>query len=236
MSLFRFALAGLFVISASYVVNAEDSDRSLIDYAVTINQAGQSRSGTGVYFGDGFVLTASHVVGGGFLHGPTVTIAGQQIPARTVKQDTFEQSDLALLSVDEQLIPMNLRERKLSLCEKPPWPGQDVVVVVPEEAVHSHVMSPVWLPQEVRQYDTVISDVANTGNSGSGVFDAQTMCLHGIMSRKISQVHTRKDTGNKETFDIAKYFVPASKIREFLPQDLRVKLSVPSLNAAPQAQ
>ena len=236
MSVSRFALAGLFVIFTSCGVNAEDSDRSLLDYAVGINQAGQSRSGTGVFFGDGFVLTASHVVGSGLLQGPTVTIAGQQIPARTVKQDTFEQSDLALLSVDEQLVPMSLHQRKLSLCDKPPWPGQDVVVVIPEEAVHSHVLSPAWLPLKARQYDTVIGDVASTGNSGSGVFDAQSNCLLGIMSRKISQFYTRKDTGKKETFDIAKYFVPASKIMEFLPHNLRVKLSGPSLDTAAPAQ
>jgi hypothetical protein len=32
----------------------------------------------------------------------------------------------------------------------------------------------------------VISDVATTGNSGSGVFDAGQKCLLGIMSRKIT--------------------------------------------------
>jgi hypothetical protein len=41
------------------------------------------------------------------------------------------------------------------------------------------------------------------------------------MSRKISQTRTRKDTGSKETYDIAKYFVPASRIAEFMPAELR---------------
>jgi hypothetical protein len=42
------------------------------------------------------------------------------------------------------------------------------------------------------------------------------------MSRKISQSRTRKDTGKTETYDIAKYFVPAAEIGAFLPADLRL--------------
>ena len=37
-----------------------------------------------------------------------------------------------------------------------------------------------------KRFSTVISDVATTGNSGSGVFDAGQKCLLGIMSRKIT--------------------------------------------------
>jgi hypothetical protein len=82
-------------------------------------------------------------------------------------------------------------------------------------------MSPVWLPLGARRFNTVISDVARTGNSGSGVFDAQKKCLLGIMSRKITQIRTRKDTGSKESYDIAKYFVPASRIADFMPAEFR---------------
>jgi S1-C subfamily serine protease len=220
MSLLRVAVAGFLTILSWRSADAEEADGFLLDYAVAINQSGQSRSGIGVYFGNGLVLTASHVVGSGPFHRTQVTIAGQQLPARTIKQDTFEQSDLALLSIDEQQLPTGLRQRRISMCELPPWPGEDVVVVVPEEAVHSRIISPVWLPLQMRQYSTVINDVARTGNSGSGVFDAQKKCLLGIMSRKISQLYTPKDTGKTATIDIAKYFVPASRIKEFLPADI----------------
>jgi hypothetical protein len=37
------------------------------------------------------------------------------------------------------------------------------------------------------------------------------------MSRKISQTRTQNGGGKTETRDIAKYFVPASAIREFIP-------------------
>jgi S1-C subfamily serine protease len=222
MSFFRLLIPALLIISDCQPACAEDTDSSLLLYAVSINQtAAKGRSGTGIYLGKGLVLTASHVVGEALINRPHVTIAGQDLPARLVKQDTFENSDLALLAIDEERLPTGVQLRRISLCQTPPWPGEDVITVIPEETVHSHVMSPVWLPLSVRRFSTVISDVARTGNSGSGVFDAQKKCLLGIMSRKISQTHTRKDTGSKETYDIAKYFVPASRIAEFMPAEFR---------------
>jgi hypothetical protein len=80
-------------------------------------------------------------------------------------------------------------------------------------------MSPRLLPQNVRKrFPTVISDVATTGNSGSGVFDAGHKCLLGIISRKISVRSNSADAASEEK-DIAKYFVPASAIRAFIPAD-----------------
>ncbi len=222
MSLLRLIVLGILILATPLVASAEDADNSLLLYAVSINQSeAKGRSGTGIYLGKGLVLTASHVVGEALINRPHVTIAGQDLPARVVKQDTFERSDLALLAIDEGSLPTSLRLRRISLCQTPPWPGEDVITVIPEEAVHSHVMSPVWLPLSARRFSTVISDVARTGNSGSGVFDARTKCLLGIMSRKISQTRTRQDTGSRETYDIAKYFVPASRIVEFMPAEFQ---------------
>jgi hypothetical protein len=83
----------------------------------------------------------------------------------------------------------------------------------------SRIMSPRLLPQNVRKrFPTVISDVATTGNSGSGVFDAGHKCLLGIISRKISVRSNSADAASEEK-DIAKYFVPASTIRAFIPAD-----------------
>ena len=62
----------------------------------------------------------------------------------------------------------------------------------------------------------VIKDVATTGNSGSGVFDAGGKCLLGIMSRKIL---IRPNGADGETRDIAKYFVPAATIAAFIPKE-----------------
>jgi S1-C subfamily serine protease len=196
---------------------AEDTDQSLLIYAVSINRSASSRWGTGIYLGKGLVLTASHVVGRNPFKKPNVTIAGQDLPAKVLKQGMFERSDLALLEIDEASLPTRIRLRRISLCEAPPWPGEDIVTVIPEEAVHSHVMSPKELPLQVRRFSTIISDVARTGNSGSGVFDSKKKCLLGIMSRKITQVRAVIGSSDKQTYDVAKYFVPASAIAEFLP-------------------
>ena len=177
------------VISAFSAACADDADNSLLPYAVSINRTAAHRSGTGIYLGKGLILTASHVIGDSLIYRPQVSIGGQDLPARIVKQDNFEAfRSCFLLSIDDRSAS-NKRATSphLAVQRHAPWPGEDVITVVPEEAVHSHVMSPVWLPPDVRHFSTVISDVAKTGNSGSGVFDAQKKCLLGIMSRKISQ-------------------------------------------------
>jgi hypothetical protein len=75
----------------------------------------------------------------------------------------------------------------------------------------SHILSPVILSFSLRsKFSTLIADVATTGNSESGMFDPNHECLLGIMSRKFIIAGV----------DIAKYFVPASEIREFIPLSL----------------
>ena len=205
---------------------ADSVDDSLLAYAVNVHRTPvQTWRGYGIYLGQGLFITAAHVVGRAWLNRPKVVIAGQEYPTRVVKEGSFEATDLTLLSIEESLLPMRLRLRKISLCKEPPWPGQQVVTVVPESVVRSHIIAPARLPVDVRKFSTVIADVARTGNSGSGVFDAQKRCLLGIMSRKISLSRNRPETGKPETHDIAKYFVPASEIAAFLPAD-----SLSSLN------
>ena len=83
-------------------------------------------------------------------------------------------------------------------------------------ASESHIVSPQVLPVTLRaKFSTLIGDVATTGNSGSGVFDLAHRCLLGIISGKFTSHATE---GDKE---IAKYFVPAAAIRDFMPVELR---------------
>jgi hypothetical protein len=132
----------------------------------------------------------------------------------------FEKVDLALLSVNEEKLPISLRLRRMPLCQRPPWVGEPVIVAIPESTARSHVMSPMLLPPIYRRkFPTVISDVATTGNSGSGVFDAGSKCLLGIMSLRIYILPSGDRTKQK---DIAKYFVPASIIAAFIPADYRL--------------
>jgi hypothetical protein len=95
---------------------------------------------------------------------------------------------------DEKKLPVSMRMRRMPLCETPPWTGQPVIVAVPEGTARSRIMSPELLARDVQtRFPTVISDVATTGNSGSGVFDAGRKCLLGIMGRKIhGQVARRR--------------------------------------------
>ena len=219
----RFSLlyATLILTAMATPSRAEILDDSLLAYAVNIHRTPeQSWPGYGIYIGHGLFLTAAHVVGRAWITRPRVVIAGQAYPSHVVKEGSLETTDLTLLSVDQNLLPLRLRLRRATLCKAPPSPGQQVVSVVPEKTVRSHVISPERLPIDARKFSTVIADVAQTGNSGSGVFDAKQRCLLGIMSRKISQSRTRPGAGKPETRDIAKFFVPASEIASFLPPGL----------------
>jgi hypothetical protein len=136
--------------------------------------------------GSGLVITAAHVVGSVAQTKPRVHIAGMELPATAIREGNFERVDLTLLSADEQKLPVYLRMRRMPLCDNKPWPGEPVIVAIPEGTARSHIMLPSLLPAKYqKRFSTVISDVATTGNSGSGVFDAGQKCLLGIMSRKI---------------------------------------------------
>jgi len=220
------ALTGLFVAMSLFapfgLAQADSTDDSLRVYAVNIvRDPPQEWTGYGVYLGNGLVITAAHVVGRVSDTKPSVRIAELELPANAVKEGEFEQQDLTLLAVDERKLPVSLRMRRLPLCENPPWVGEPVIVAVPEGTARSHIMSPFLIPRMLRtRFSTVISDVATTGNSGSGVFDATRKCLLGIMSRKI-QVRPIKGDAESAPRDIAKYFVPASTIRDFIPAGYR---------------
>ena len=165
---------------------AEDFDESLLAFAINVHRTPvQSWPGVGIYLGKDLFITAAHVVGRAWWTRPKVVIAGQEYPTRVVKEGSLEGTDLTLLSVEEELLPMRLRLRRMSLCTKPPWPGEQIVTVVPGETVRSYIVAPDRLAVNVRRFSTIIADLARTGNSGSGVFDAQQRCLLGIMSRKI---------------------------------------------------
>src|SRR5581483_1869952 len=227
----RFCLSLLGSAVFCFAANAENADDSLLVYAVNIHQTPMQSwgPGYGIYLGNGLFVTAAHVAGHTWFTRPKVAIAGTEYPTRVVKAGAYETIDLTLLSVDEALLPTRLALRRNPLCAEPPWPGESVITVVPEETVRSRILSPQRLPLSVQKFSTVISDVARTGNSGSGVFDADKKCLLGIMSRKIS-VPGNKGPGQGQQHDIAKYFVPAATIMDFLPTELRQEMIVNNIH------
>jgi len=219
---FFLATAALALLGFAHA-QTDPADDSLRLYAVDIwHDPPQSWGpGRGVYLGNGLVLTAAHVVDSAARTRPSVRIAGMDLPAKAIKEGNVEGVDLTLLSIDEQKLPIYLRMRRMPLCEKNPGPGEPVIVAVPEETARSHIMSPLWLPYRVpKKFATLISDVGATKNSGSGVFDSGNKCLLGIISRKFFVRLNGGDAESQEK-DIAKYFVPASTIRAFIPTDYR---------------
>jgi len=215
------------LVSANEAPRADrsiDSD-PLAFFAATVNRTPMQSwgPGAGVYLGRGLVLTAAHVVGRTLITWPKVIVGGVEFHTSTIKEGSFDEVDLTLLSFDDSTLPLRYRMRRNVLCGHAPYPGEEVVTVVPGKIVRSHVMAPQLLPATSRlRFSTVISDVRETGNSGSGVFDLQHECLLGIMSRKISVKRFNPLTRQDEWLDIAKYFVPASVIAGFIPAALNI--------------
>lgn len=200
---------------------AQSADADLKAFAVHVNRTPrQSWPGYGIYLGNGLILTASHVPGPFAATKPHVVIAGQDLPAGLVKEGDLAGVDLTLLSVDATKLPVRLQMRRMPICERAPYAGETVVVAIPEGTARSRVLPRQAIPADLRaRFGTDIADVATTGNSGSGVFDAANLCLLGIISRKISVVRSSSRLGAQatETRDIAKYFVPAPAIKAFIP-------------------
>jgi len=225
----RFATSLCFgaIVTAGFAgpAHPQDTDDSLRLYAVHITRTPkESWTGNGVYLGRGIVITAAHVAGLGFWRRPRVEIGGMDLPTKVLKDGHFHNVDLTLLSVDEAELPVSLGLRRMPLCRNPLWASEPVIVATPEGVGRSQVMSPSLLPPSVpARFQTVIRYVAETGNSGSGVFDANRKCLLGIVSGQISQNPIRQGNGLafKPPRNIAKYFVSASTIADFIPSEVR---------------
>ena len=224
-ALLRFGFAVVVVCSPPALTCAQVASDSadLQSFAVHINRTPkQAWPGYGVYLGNGLILTAEHVPGDFAQMKPHVVIAGEDLPAKLVRQGSFEDVDLTLLSVDATKLPIRMQMRRMPLCDKAPYDGEPVIVATPEGTARSHVLPSRAVPPDLRgRFDTVIADVATTGNSGSGVFDALNQCLLGIISRKISIIQREARAGAPvRTRDIAKYFVPVGQIRAFIPANV----------------
>jgi trypsin-like peptidase len=218
---FLLSLAAATVAGSAY---SQDTDDALQLYAVHIDRTQMTPlNGYGVYLGNGFVITAAHVVGGGDATKPQVKIGGERLPTRVVKDGDLNDVDLTLLSVDVRQLPASLASAHMPLCQNPPAAGESVIVATPEGVARSYIMSPSLLPATVPAKFRTVRYIAETGNSGAGVFDAKAKCLLGIISRRISGVlHTPLEGQVIEVpVNVAKYYVPVSEIAKFIPPDIR---------------
>ncbi len=222
------ALSFAIIIAAAFLATpapAQSTGDSLRIYAVNVVKKTpfkDASTGYGIYLGRGLVITAFHVIGRlGFLKDPHVLMAGQNLPATIIKEGSLEETDLTLLSVDTERIPVSLQMRLNPLCKQPTRLGESVFVVYPEKVEHSRIVSPLSIAPEFRKkFNTLM---AEPGGSGAGVFDADSKCLRGIVSRKMPRYDYLK-TDTKITARIvgeAGYFVSASLIADFIPTKLR---------------
>ena len=215
---FAFALCLAGALLAPIMSNGADRKESGGPWVATaaILRNGE-QTGSGVYLNSGLIITAAHLTAVDAKMG--VRIAGvvlPVLPARVLKQGSPEDVDLSLLLVDEEKLLTSVSLPRMQLCEAPPWPGDPVIVVDARHATESQIVPPQVLPFTLRtKFSTLIRDVATTGDSGSGVFDPSRKCLLGIISGKLT-FHTTEDDKN-----IAKYFVPAAAIRDFMPAEFR---------------
>ncbi len=199
---------------------APDEGSHLVRYAVEfVKLPAATWRGNGIYLGQGLVLTAAHVLPGRHEPATTLVVAGRQLSGTMIKYGDFESVDLGLVKIDETQLPYDIRHLPfLAVCATDSQPGQPVVVVAPRNVAPSHIISAErFSPSVGRRFTTLIADVDTTGNSGSGVFDAASGCLLGIMSRKIEEFVSHWENGveMRRPRLRAKYFIPASSIREF---------------------
>jgi hypothetical protein len=118
-----FAVATLAAVGGAH---AQSTDDSLRMYAVDIWQDPPQSWGPG------------RVVGSAARTKPNVRIGGLDLPAHAIREGNSERVDLTLLSVDQQKLPIYLQMRRMPLCENAPWPGEPVIVAIPEGTARSH--------------------------------------------------------------------------------------------------
>lgn len=148
---------------------------------VSTTHAETSVYGSGVWLGEGWILTANHLFNGYHDGDPIqVSIRGQTLDAKMTARGDLEDSDLALLRVigNPQVTWKGPR-----ICSKPTAVSAPLGVVsydnviktfaTPERAIYSK--------GEVWSEATIAS--MSPGVSGSPVFDESQACMAGIISR-----------------------------------------------------
>lgn len=217
-------LLGFLSRSSAAPSPAEGTEDDLKIYAVNVVKTPPLEApfvGYGIYLGHGLFITAAHVVGNWpFLTHPTVRIAGQDFATKILKEGSFQKTDLALLAVDEGKLPAALQLRRNPLCTAAPRVGMEIIDVLPQQVSRAHVISPSSIAPELRHRFATLID--SPRESGSGLFDPERRCLLGIVSAKIMKFSYQSTvTGaSAKPNGFAGYFVPASRILRFIPQNL----------------
>jgi hypothetical protein len=176
-------------------------------------------NGSGVYLGDGRVLTAAHVLGRGPAGRPvTVLVAGLRLPAVIRREGDLDGIDASLITLDPAALPPERRALPpLALCPRLPPVGTTVTVATPTRSFAPRLLPATLLPGPLAaRMPTLVEEV--DANSGSPVFDPVAFCLLGLISQRIEgTVHAPGPDGPQaERRGLARAFVAADRLAEFL--------------------
>ncbi|MFP3645877.1 serine protease [Paraburkholderia sp. SIMBA_054] len=162
------------------------SDRQI---KVQVQSGETTFSGGGVWLGNGEVLTALHL----FYQPPripkesdriVVFFDGRAIPAKIVFHGDLPDRDLALLKVDPRRTPSGLARLAIpSVCSDVEPIGAPLYITA-YDSVYSTTASPDGaVMYKGKTWSQSATAIVSHGVSGSPVFDKQTSCLAGIVSR-----------------------------------------------------
>lgn len=199
-------------------------------------------SGSGVWLGNGKVLTAAHLfMGRKDGASVDVIIHRHTLTGTLLSHGDFGTFDLALIEVPLEEIPKDVAAIPFpALCNCNEVIGAQLYVVAHDQS-HETTASPEHAIQDKgRLWSTATTATLSHGVSGAGVFDARTGCLAGIVSRSVSDWHiTFNADENRKCiqaivenangppditceFDAPTLFVPATRISEFLQRYGRI--------------
>lgn len=170
--------------------------------------------GSGIYLGDGLVITAAHVVRLDPANRKvTVLIDGRRRDGSLVSVGQSDSVDLALIKIPaEELGEKRRKQAPVAVCTGNPGPSQPVVVASLGTVSNAlTIATPITSDLQTGSWTNLLSTGYHQGNSGGGVFDPQLGCLWGILNMELSG--PSKTDGR---FLDLTAFVPASKITPFL--------------------
>ena len=139
--------------------------------------------GSGVYLGNGLVLTAAHVIKVDPANpGASVILDGWKTDAKLLAAGQ-PGLDLALLKIDPAEVSRQRRDLKpLEVCALGTVPNQPVVVAAQGQVSLSKTIgAPIKAPALTGDWSDILATGYGHGASGGGVFDALKGCLAGII-------------------------------------------------------
>lgn len=174
--------------------------------------------GSGVYLGEGLVLTAAHVVKFDPDHSHVIVLLdGVRTDGNLVFDGQKHNVDLALIKLDANELSLRRREQTpVPLCLANPAPNQPVVVaslgtVSNALTIPSAIELDASEAKDTGTWTNILTTGYHQGNSGGGVFHPREGCLWGIINKEMGGPLK----GSGVVVDLTA-FVPASKIAPFI--------------------